>query len=85
VKPALIHLDPEQKNRLARRARRSGRSFSQEVRNAVKLYLEISPENAEELKILAAMANESMDRTIARMDAAIATVDRVLRRRRGKR
>jgi len=84
VKPALIHLDPEQKNRLARRARRSGRSFSQEVRNAVKLYLEISPENAEELKILAAMANESMDRTIARMDAAIATVDRVLRRRRGK-
>ncbi|HLE37052.1 MAG TPA: ribbon-helix-helix protein, CopG family [Candidatus Acidoferrales bacterium] len=85
MKPALIHLDPEQKNRLARRARRSGRSFSQEVRNAVKLYLEISPENAEELKILAAMANESMDRTIARMDAAIATVDRVLRRRRGKR
>jgi len=85
VKPALIHLDPEQKNRLARRARRSGRSFSQEVRNAVKLYLEISPENAEELKILAAMANESMDRTIARMDAAIATVDRVLRRRRGRR
>jgi len=85
VKPALIHLDPEQKNRLARRARRSGRSFSQEVRNAVKLYLEISPEDAEELKILAAMANESMDRTIARMDAAIATVDRVLRRRRGKR
>ena len=84
MKPALIHLDPEQKNRLARRARRSGRSFSQEVRNAVKLYLEISPENAEELKILAAMANESMDRTIARMDAAIATVDRVLRRRRGK-
>jgi len=55
------------------------------VRNAVKLYLEISPEDAEELKILAAMANESMDRTIARMDAAIATVDRVLRRRRGKR
>ena len=85
MKPALIHLDPEQKNRLARRARRSGRSFSQEVRNAVKLYLEISPENAEELKILAAMANESMDRTIARMDAAIATVDRVLRRRRGRR
>lgn len=85
MKPALIHLDPEQKNRLARRARRSGRSFSQEVRNAVKLYLEISPEDAEELKILAAMANESMDRTIARMDAAIATVDRVLRRRRGKR
>ena len=84
MKPALIHLDPEQKNRLARRARRSGRSFSQEVRNAVKLYLEISPEDAEELKILAAMANESMDRTIARMDAAIATVDRVLRRRRGK-
>ena len=85
MKPALIHLDPEQKNRLVRRARRNGRSFSQEVRNAVKLYLEITPEDAEQLKILATLANESMDRTIARMDAAIAAVDRVLRRRRGKR
>ena len=85
MKPALIHLDPEQKNRRVRRARRNGRSFSQEVRNAVKLYLEITPEDAEQLKILATLANESMDRTIARMDAAIAAVDRVLRRRRGKR
>jgi len=85
LKPALVHLDPKQKNRLARRARRNGRSFSQEVRNAVKLYLEITPEDADKLKILAAMANESMDRTIARMDAAIAAVDRVLKRHRGKR
>jgi len=85
MKPALVHLDPKQKNRLVRRARRNGRSFSQEVRNAVKLYLEITPEDADKLKILAALANESMDRTIARMDAAIATVDRVLKQHRGKR
>jgi len=85
MKPALVHLDPQQKNRLARRARRHGRSFSQEVRNAVKLYLEMTPEDADKLKILAAMANDSMDRTIARMDAAIAAVDRILRQHRGKR
>lgn len=85
MKPALVHLDPKQKIRLVRRARRNGRSFSQEVRNAVKLYLEIAPEDADKLKILAAMANESMDRTIARMDAAIAAVNRILKQPRGKR
>ena len=34
---AWIHLEAKQKARLAQRARRRGRSFSEEVRNAVDL------------------------------------------------
>jgi hypothetical protein len=39
---ALIHLNPDQKKQLARRARLRGKSFSQEVRDAISLYLEIA-------------------------------------------
>jgi len=78
VAAALIHLDPKQKQRLARRAKRRGRSFSQEVRNAVEPYLEL-PAEEEELRILARAANESADRMIARLDETIAYLDRGLK------
>ncbi|MGB7730316.1 MAG: hypothetical protein WBL50_19965 [Candidatus Acidiferrum sp.] len=76
---ALIHFDPKQKARLARRAKRRGRSFSQEVRNAVDMYLDVPFESEEELKILARQAKESADRSIKRMDETIAYVDRILK------
>lgn len=76
---ALIHLDPKQKARLARRAKKRGRSFSQEVRNAVDLYLDIPIETEEELKVLAREAKESADRSIKRLDETIAYVDRILK------
>ena len=85
MKPALVHFEPQQKQRLTRRARQHGKSFSHEVRNAVDLYLELPPETAEELESLASAARQSIDRTIARLDDAIATVDRVLKRRGKKR
>ena len=75
---ALIHLDPKQKQRLARRAKRRGRSFSQEVRNAVDMYLEL-PAEEEELRILARAANEAADRMIVRLDETIAYLDRGLK------
>ena len=75
---ALIHLDPKQKQRLARRAKRRGRSFSQEVRNAVDMYLEL-PAEEEELQILARAANEATDRMITRLDKTIAYLDRGLK------
>lgn len=75
---ALIHLDPKQKERLARRAKRRGRSFSQEVRNAVDMYLEL-PADEEELGILARAANEAADRMIVRLDETIAYLDRGLK------
>jgi len=78
VATALIHLDPKQKQRLARRAKRRGRSFSQEVRNAVDMYLEL-PAEEEELRILARAANEAADRMIVRLDETIAYLDRGLK------
>jgi predicted DNA-binding protein len=79
---ALIHLDPKQKARLARRAKKRGRSFSQEVRNAIDMYLDIPMETEEELSILARAANESAKRSIERLDETIAFVDQVLKRMR---
>ena len=76
---ALIHLDAKQKARLARRAKKRGRSFSEEVRNAVDFYLEIPAENEEELRMLARAANESARRSIERLDETIAYVGSVLK------
>jgi len=76
---ALIHLDPRQKARLTRRAKKLGRSFSQEVRTAIDLYLDFPVENEEELTALAREAKESADRSIKRLDETIAYVNRGLK------
>ena len=81
---ALIHLDPKQKKRLARRAQLRGKSFSQEVRDAIDLYLDIPVETEEQLSALAREANRSANRMIKRLDATIAHVDRVLKQIRKK-
>jgi plasmid stability protein len=75
---ALIHLDAKQKARLTRRAKKRGRSFSEEVRNAVDLYLEL-PGEENELNLLARAANESAGRSVKRLDEAIAYLDRILK------
>jgi hypothetical protein len=83
---ALIHMDPKQKARLARRAKMRGRSFSQEVRNAVNLYLDFPVDNEQELAALSRAANQSIERSIKRLDETIAYVDRALKSvRRSKR
>jgi len=76
---ALIHLNPKQKARLARRAKKLGRSFSQEVRTAIDLYLDFPVENEEELTALAREAKASADRSIKRLDETIAYVSRPLK------
>lgn len=76
---ALIHMDPKQKQKLARRAKARGRSFSQEVRNAVDMYLDLPMGNEAELAVLSKMANESADRSIARMDEAISYIAKGLK------
>lgn len=81
---ALIHLDPKQKKRLARRAKLRGKSFSQEVRDAIDVYLDIPIESEEELSTLAKEANRAADRMIKRLDETIAHVGRVLRQMRKK-
>ena len=76
---ALIHLDPKQKARLMRRAKQRGRSFSQEVRTAVDLYLDLPVEKEEELALLARAANESARHSIKKLDETIEFVDGILK------
>ena len=76
---ALIHLDPKQKKRLARRAKLRGKSFSQEVRDAVDIYLDLPVESEKELSALARAANQSAGRMIKKMDETIAYVDKILK------
>jgi hypothetical protein len=76
---ALIHFDAKQKRLLTRRAKERGRSFSQEVRNAVDLYLSVPVETEEGLSVLAKAANKAADRMIKRIDETIAHVDRTLK------
>lgn len=82
---ALIHFDEKQKRRLTKRARLRGKSFSQEVRDAVDLYLSVPVESEEELSALARAANLAADRMIKRLDETIAYVDRVLKHKRNGR
>lgn len=82
---ALIHFDEKQKQRLTRRARLRGKSFSQEVRDAVDLYLSIPVETEAELSAIAKEASESADRSIAKLDETIAYLRKGLRSMRKRR
>jgi hypothetical protein len=82
---ALIHFDPKQKRLLTRRAKQRGKSFSQAVRDAVDMYLDVPIETEEELSALAREARASADRSIARLDETIAYLDRELKKFRKRR
>jgi hypothetical protein len=71
--PTTIYINPRQRKRLFDRARKRKTSFSEELRSAVDLYLELPPGfDGRELGALAEEAKASMDRSAARLDAAIA-------------
>ena len=82
---ALIHMDSKQKQQLAHRAKLRGKSFSQEVRNAVEMYLDVPVEDETELRALAKAANQAADRMIKNLDETIAYVGRVLTHKRNGR
>jgi hypothetical protein len=71
-----IQLDPKQSQRLARRAKKHGKSLSQEVSSAVDLYLSVPYKTS----ALARQAKASADRGIARLDETIAYLDRELKK-----
>lgn len=75
-----IQLDPKQRPRLARRAKKHGKSLSQEVSSAVDLYLSVPYKTEAELSALARQAKASADRSIARLDETIAYLDRELKK-----
>jgi hypothetical protein len=78
----LIHLAPKQRQRLARRAKKQGKSLSHEVSKAVDFYLSVPPETQKELSVAAKAANQAADRMIKNLDQTIAHIDRVLKQRR---
>ena len=82
---ALLHLDAKQKQRLVNRARLRGKSFSQEVRDALDLYLAVPLETEAELSSLARAASLSADRTIRKLDETIEYVGRTLKKARNGR
>ncbi len=82
MQSALVHFDPKQKQRLTKRARSRGKSFSQEVRDAVDLYLTLPVESETELQQLATAANRSADRSIRKLDETIEYVARAMKRTR---
>lgn len=76
----LIHFRPEQKKGLARRARLRKKSVSQEVRDAVDLWLELPVDSEEQLAKLAGEARRATERMIRDLDETMAQVRRTRKR-----
>lgn len=74
----LVQLDAKQKARLSRRAKLRGHSLSEELQQAIDLYLVLSPEADKELEALARAAHQSAKRGRKRLDRTIAFVSRAL-------
>ena len=76
-----VYITPQQRKGLLRKARKRNTSFSEELRSAVDLYLDLPADFDEEaFAVLLQEANASMDRSIARMDDAIATCRKTMER-----
>ncbi len=76
-----IYLTGKQRKALFSRARRRKTSFSEEVREALDLYLELPADfEKESLATLAKEANASLDRSIQKLDEAIASCRKAMER-----
>ena len=76
-----IYLTPKQRKGYFHRARRRNTTFSREVRDALDFYLEFPADfDPAALQVLVREANASMDRSIARLDDAIAFSKKTMRR-----
>lgn len=79
--PTTVYLTPRQRKRLFSRARKRRTSFSDELRAALDLYLDLPPDfDQKALAMMVREANASMDRSIARLDEAIAFCKRTMER-----
>jgi hypothetical protein len=71
--PTTVYINSQQRKRLFQRARRRNSRFSEELREAIDLYLDFPTDfDKESLVALAKEANASLNRSIARLDDAIA-------------
>ncbi len=79
--PTTIYITPKQRKALFARARKRRTSFSEELRSAVDLYLDLSPDLDESaLATLVKEANASMKRSIAKLDETIAFCRELMQR-----
>jgi ribosomal 50S subunit-associated protein YjgA (DUF615 family) len=70
--PTTVYITTQQRKKLFQRARRRKTSFSDELRSALDLYLDLPPDfDAEALAALVREANASMDRSIAKLDETL--------------
>ena len=68
--PTTVYINPQQRKRLFQRARRRKSSFSEELREAIDLYLDFPTDiDRESLAALAKEASASLNRSIAMLDA----------------
>jgi hypothetical protein len=77
---SVVQIDSRQRQRLARRAKKSGKSLNQEVHEALELYLSVPPAMQRKLSATAKAANRAADRMIKRIDQTIAYVERSLKK-----
>jgi len=75
--PTTVYITPQQRKRLFQRARRRKTSFSDELRTALDLYLDLPPDfDGEAFAALVREANASMDRSIAKLDETLTFLER---------
>lgn len=75
--PTTVYITPRQRKRLFERARKRKTSFSDELRWAVDLYLELPPDwDLETITWLVKEINASLDRSVARLDETIAALEK---------
>jgi hypothetical protein len=76
----LIHLEPGQKEKLARLARKRRSSVSGEVRNAVRFYLQLPLESEKEWAALAAEARKATENMLVQLEGTLAALRRSRKR-----
>ena len=75
--PTTVYITPQQRKRLFQRARRRKTSFSDELRTALDLYLDLPSDfDAQAFAALVREANASMDRSIAKLDETLTFLDK---------
>jgi hypothetical protein len=74
--PTTVYISPRQRKRLFERAKRRRTSFSEELRAALDLYLDLPADfDPAAMAALAVEASESAGRSISRLDEAISRVN----------
>jgi len=76
-----VHLNQRLKRQLVKCARISGKSVSEETRNASDFYLQLPIRGEEELRAFLKLASRSADRTLRKLDGTNSYVKRALQQR----